>query len=260
MHSSLVIVCSAMVLLHGVSCYLFPQAVLNQVGFPKVYKRQTDSDEMAQQQCVLDKFDAVFQGNDSSFVRECRAVETAGNELDFSDPSQKYNISSILRTFCIPDCGNVIIDANDACGELESPEQKEYLIALCGANKNGSFCYDIFTSGLLLIQTEISCFIDSKSCNCLRISEGVAEQGCCINAHQDFFNSLDKVNYNPGEVYGACNIDLPAGCNNSPLQTSSSPPQASWISAVAILSALLVNHLLGYDIYPTTCSNAYPAL
>ena len=248
MHSSLLILFSAMVLLHGVSCYLFSQAVLNQVGFPKVYKRQTDSDEMAQQQCVLDKFDAVFQGNDSSFVRECRAAETAGNELDFSDPSHQNNFSSIFHTFCIPDCGNVLIDANNVCGAFDSPEEKKYLIALCGANKNGGFCYDIFASSLLLIQTEVSCFIDSKSCNCSRISEGVAEQGCCINAHQDFINSLDNFDYNPGEVYGACNVDLPAGCNNSPLQTSSSLPQASWITAVAILSALFVNHLLGYDI------------
>ena len=76
----------------------------------------------------------------------------------------------------------------------------------------------------------------------------MAEQGCCINALQNFINSLDISNYNVGEVYDACNIDLPAGCNNSPLQTSSSLPQASWISAVAIPSALLVNYLLGYDI------------
>ena len=129
MHS-LVIVCSAMVLLHGVSCYLFPQAVLHQVGFPKVYKRQTVSDEMAQEQCVLDKIDAVFRGNDSSFVRECRATETAEYELDISDPSHQNNFSSLLRTFCIPDCGNIIIDAYDACGVFDSPGEKEYLVAL----------------------------------------------------------------------------------------------------------------------------------
>ena len=244
MHSSLVIVCSAMVLLHGVSCYLFPQAVLNQVGFPKVYKRQTD----ARKQCVLDKFDAAFQGNNSRFVRECRAAETSGNEINFLDPSQQNNISSIFRTFCIPACGNALVDASDACGAFDSPEEKEYLVALCGANKNGDFCYEIFVNSTLLIQAEVSCSIDSENCSCLRISEGVAEQGCCINAHQDFINSLDNFNYNPGEVYGACNTDLPARCNNSLLETSSSLPQASWISAVAILLALLVNHLLGYDI------------
>ena len=77
MYSTTVVLCTAMVLFHGVSCHLFPQTYLDQVtnvGDSKVYKRQADDDGDMLVQCALDRFNAFYQGNNSNFVSQCRSI------------------------------------------------------------------------------------------------------------------------------------------------------------------------------------------
>ena len=113
MHWSLIIL-TATVLLHGVSCHLFPQAVLNQlvtnVEFPKQYKRQTTNELLG---CVSDKLDVAFRGNTSSFVSECKSV--AREEIDLSDILDTSNltslITSIFRTFPLSAMNRLVTEA-----------------------------------------------------------------------------------------------------------------------------------------------------
>lgn len=255
-HLYTVVLCSATILLHGVTCHRFPQAVdlvtrLSMEG-SKQYKRQADAGKMAQQQCVLEKYDAVYQGNNSRFVSECRSAITISNDLASSDRDNfglPSNFTALYRIFCIPECGDVLIDAYNDCGVFDGPEDEEYAVALCGANQNGDFCYEIFTDNVNLFLTSLSCYRNytvatSRRCDCQsELAEGVAEQGCCIDALHDFVNTLDLSGYMAEDVYDVCNVNLPVeGCNNSPLRTSSSLglPHFSYVFVVAV-TILMVN-------------------
>ena len=252
MYSSSVVVCTAMLLLHGVSCHFFPQAVLEQManmGASRVDvdKRQTDADDAAVQQCALDRFDAVFQGNNSRFVTECRATSVLENELDITT-AQQSDINDLYRIFCMPECGNVFLDAYDVCGAFENPEERSYLAGLCGSNDNGNFCYEIFIDSLNLLGSAYSCALNSEECVCGELSEGVRRQGCCVDTLHELVVILDDVfgDFVPEEVYGNCSVSLPeAGCTNSPL-SSSSLPQATIVSSVAIIILTLVVNAVIY--------------
>ena len=145
-----------------------------------------------------------------------------------------------FRTFCIPDCGNVALDAFTACGA--SREETSLVAGLCGSNENGNTCYEIFAGTVNLLSSALSCS-GGGECDCSSISEEVTRQGCCIVT----FNNLDDEDFGQdfdlNDVYDMCNIDVPeTECNNSPVSGSSSV-HASYISAVAILLALFVTNI-----------------
>jgi hypothetical protein len=212
-----------------------------------VDKRQTDADDAAAalQQCALDRFDAVFQGNNSRFVMECRATAVLGNELNFT---QQSDINDFYGIFCTPECGNVFLDAYDVCGAFENPEERSYLAGLCGSNDNGNFCYEIFLDSINLLGSAYSCAMNSEECVCGDLSEGVRRQGCCVDNLHELVVILDDVfgDFVPEEVYGNCSVSLPeAGCTNSPL-SSSSLPQATIVSSVAIIILTLAVNAVIY--------------
>ena len=156
---------TATALLHGVSCHLFPQAVLNQLVTnvelaTKQYKRQTTNEMVP---CISDKLDAAFRGNTSSFVSECKSAAREEIDLSSVDNFNTSNfqslVSSIYRTFCVRDCGDVVLDAYNDCGlfDVGLPGTKELNIGLCGTNENGILCYKLYGEGLTFIKTELSC-------------------------------------------------------------------------------------------------------
>ena len=149
--------------------------------------------------------------------------------------------TSTFRTFCIPDCGNVVIDAFTACGA--SREETNFFAALCGSNANGGTCYEIFAGTINLLSNALSCS-GGAECDCSSISEEVTRQGCCIvNFNENLDDEDLGQDFDLNDVYDMCNIDVPEReCNNSPLSGSSSV-HASYISAVAILLALFVNNI-----------------
>ena len=241
MYSTTVVLCTAIVLFHGVSSHLFPQTYLDQVtnvGDSKMYKRQADDDDDMLVQCALDRFNAFYQGNNSNFVSQCRFIFSP--EFDFLSGTN----TSTFCTFCIPDCGNVVIDALAACGA--SREVTSLFASLCGSNENGNTCYEIFAGTINLLSSALSCS-GGAECDCSSISEEVTRQGCCIVAFNANINNLDDEvfgqDFDLNDVYDMCNIDVPEReCNNSPLSGSSSV-HASYISAVAILLALFINNI-----------------
>ena len=243
MSSIIVALCTAMVLFHGIHCHLFPQVILGQVGASKVNKRQADDDDMLVQ-CALEKFNTFYQGNTSNIVSQCRSIFTSGLDFVSDDDSAVLD----FRTLCMPECGNVVIDAFIACGA--SREDGNTVAAFCGSNDDGDTCYEIYSGSIDLLGNALSCSAET-GCDCGSISEEVRRQGCCIVALNDNVNRQDDSvfgeDFDLNKVYANCNIDVPErGCNNSPLSGGSSL-HASYISATAILFVIFVNKFVGFD-------------
>ena len=214
-----------MILFHSAKCSLFPTEVvdmLTSAEHANDYKRQSNS----QLQCVNNLLNDHFQGNTSQFVADCKSIATDETELDFSNTaSVQVHISRIYKTFCVPECGNVVNDAYRRCQVYSNlpPGTEDLNVALCGKKETGISCYLLYGRGLDLITTESQCYNTYAStdvCTCRsQISAGVAEQGCCLDAYHDFIEGLSNT-YNPNSLYSACNVDVPRGCNNSPLSTA----------------------------------------
>lgn len=251
MRLTVLVLFTATVLLHGVSGHLFPRAIphvlTKKMELTKDYKRQSDI-----AQCVNDRIDAAFPGNDSDFVSDCRYSAREEFELiDLPDiPDLQSIINSVFRPFCIPECGNVIIDAYNDCGYFELiglSGVDDFLIGLCGTNQNGDFCYERYGDAIDLVSSEESCYGDylaTDECNCRSVLlDGVEEQGCCLDAYHDFFNDNDGF-VKADELYDACNVDLPTGCNNSPI-TAGSGVITQVAPLVTLISALIFSVVLG---------------
>ena len=245
MCSIIVALCTTMLLFHGVSCHLFPQAILGQVGASKVNKRQIDDDNMLLQ-CALERFNTFYQGNNSNIVSQCRTILTSG--LDFVSEDASAFID--FDTLCVPDCGNVVIDVFVACGS--SREDGNAVAALCGSNDNGDTCYELLPGSIDLLGNALSCSAGT-GCDCASISEEVRRQGCCIVSVNDNINRLDDSvfgeDFDLNEVYDNCNVNVPESeCNNSPLSGSGSL-RTSYInmSGTTILFVILVNNFIGFD-------------
>jgi hypothetical protein len=196
----------------------------------------------------LDRFDAFYQGNTSSVVTDCRAF--ANLDDDLNPESGQAVVNAAFRTLCIPECGNVLLEAYDACGAFISRDERSLLSSLCGINRNGNFCYEYLIATEALLTTAAICSIDHDAveCNCPAIAEGIEVRGCCIGIVHDLLEILKALNFigdvNLDAVYNDCNVDVrERECNNSPLTASGSLPRATYISAVAILLALLVKLL-----------------
>ena len=241
MYSFLVVLCIAALLLDGVSCHLFSQAIIEKLTHADTLELQQNQEDIeSAHQCTLDRLHHAYQGNHTSFVTGCMAAAELDFELDPSATNQS-TINAAFHTLCVPECGNAILDAYDSCGLFESSYERKYLAALCGSNENGDLCYELFFDSMDLLTTAAPCFHGTCSCNSL--SEGVGRQGCCIDALNDLVNSLqdDLGGFTLDRVYGGCNIAPEAGCNNSPLSDGSSLLRAS---ALALLLPLLVNGVL----------------
>ena len=231
------------VLLHGVSCYLFPQALLNlnsngalELSPTELHrgKRQANVEEAVAGilHCISEKLDATFAGNNSRFVSDCKSAATVELEMDSLDDLVSQ-VNSIYDSLCVRECGDVILKAYRDCGyfDVVFPGTEEFTIAMCGTNDNGNMCYKLYGKGLALTTHESLCYVGYTSqgkCNCQsELSDAVEQQGCCINAYHKLNNGLGLLAYNPDDLYNdICKVSLPkSGCNNSPLRASSSMPR-----------------------------------
>ena len=216
----LLALCS-MIILGGVSCYHFPRAraVLDSMRLlgKQDYKRQTDFD-----QCFDEKLSAL--GVDSTCIN-------AEEGFDFNIVfGSQLEVDSFFNEFCKPECGNAILQAYECCDDdidddIDDDEQSiiDYFISLCETNQKGEKCYEHYTSALGHSSIEQGCFDDYNDLGvCLcdeELSDEVEEQGCCINSYIDFVTEIS----NPREFYSECSVDLPEGCNNSPIGLSEPP-------------------------------------
>ena len=248
MQPSTVILCAVVILLHGVSCRLFPEVILDPlttVNQLKDYKRQTISEL---RQCVSEGITAAFPGNTSSFVSACRASATQNIiEYDSSSLNAAYLqsvLNTVYPTFCIPDCGNVALDVYNDCGVFDTfPGSEKITADLCSTNEKGEVCYKIYGDGFNLITSERACYDTYQAtdqCTCRSVlSNGVSEQGCCINIYHDFVSGIPGA-YNPDRLYSECNVDRPADCNNSPISGS-----ISLVSTATLILSLACIAVLG---------------
>lgn len=248
MHLIVLVLFTATALLDDVSGHVFPPTISHMrtksMDLPR-YKRQGDTE-----QCVNDKLDAAFSGDNSNFVvSNCKL--SARELLKLIDTSDSQStINSIFGTFCDPECGNVIIDAFNDCGHFEQAgvsNLKGFIIGLCGTNQNGDICYQIYDDAIFQLYSEQNCYnfnyIILGTCTGCRntLSQGVKEQGCCLNTYHNFVSNAgagwDYSYAKADELYDACNVNLPKGCNNSPIAGSGHGlmPQVALVTVMSVL-------------------------
>ena len=257
----LVLFTAATVLLDNVNGNDFPPAISH------IQKRSTDPPRYKRrdtEQCVDDKLDTAFSGDNSNFVLNCKS--SARWLIDFVDTSYSQStITSMFNTFCNPECGNAIIDAFNDCEYFEETgvyNLKDFLIGLCGTNQNGDNCYEIYSSAYTQLYNERSCYNSisygrqcTSSCG-YTLSQGARVRGCCLNAFHNYVTNggwnYYYNSYDPSDLYDACNVDLPTGCNNSPIATGNSPTTEesghgviTQVALVPLMSVLIFSVLLG---------------
>ena len=256
MHLTVLVLFTATVLLDNVNGNDFPPAVSH------IQKRSTDPPRYKRhdtEQCVDDKLDTAFSGDNSNLLLNCKRSARWLIDLDDSSYSQS-TINSMFNTFCKPECGNVIIDAFNDCEHFEETgvyNLKDFLIGLCGTNQNGDICYEIYSSAYSQFYTERSChnIISYTQCtsSCRStLSQGVRVRGCCLNAYHNYVTNGGwdyYYNYDPSDLYDACNVDLPTGCNNSPITGSdvmiTGSSVMTQVALVTLMSASIFSVLLG---------------
>ena len=222
--------CLALAFVHGASSQLVPESVvttlIEQDNSTQKYKRQTT----AQLQCVSNRLDVIFRGNNASFVSQCKSVAVAQVQLDVSNPSRaQAQISPFYRAYCNHECGDAINDAYNECGAYSSaPAGTETLnIGLCGTNEDGNICYQLYGDGLTIVRTEASCYntyISRRVCTCRSaLSEAGDRQGCCLDVYHNFISGLGPSAYNPSVLYNACNVGRQSSCTNNPFFVPTAP-------------------------------------
>ena len=187
MFLSLMILCSVIILSHGVNSHFYPKVLTKGT---EIFTKRQDNIE----QCVIDG----LSGN---------------SECDLSI------VDSFASVFCLPDCGQFALDVARDCGADPAA-----LAALCDSNENGEFCYDLLDRFVQLINSvEETCFTSEvcpSACQS-ELSQGVTELGCCVSALVDVV-MLSMVD--PEDLFGECNIDLPESCNNEPPDDGNNEP------------------------------------
>ena len=207
MFQSVVILCSTIILFHGVSSHLHPKQILeltSSVLPHKNFKRQS------------------FNLNGVCFVNQLRdRSPTCFNRLASSGTSDP--IRALFRPLCSTDCGQVVLDSLDNCG-LGSAEVNIFA-DLCGTNANGVRCYTLLDEiSELAADTNGACANSgscSNTCQSL-LTQLVEQQGCCLDVFIDYARTLAGGS-NPRELLNICNIDTPTGCNNSPFTATDMP-------------------------------------
>lgn len=254
MHPTAIVLFTTTVLLQGVSCHLelIPRGIPRMMAMRMELSKRQDAINV--QQCVIDKVDAAFVGNNSRFASDCKAAvigefEITALELTNTGDSHFQSlVNTVYRTFCVADCGNVILDAYTDCGvfdqELPVSGLEEFTVGLCGTNRNGTFCYEMIAAGMNLIFTEATCYstaLSTETCTCsAELSEAVQQQDCCINIYHKLISGVQGSTYSPPDLYYTCNVELPSGCNNTPLTipTTTSTDQTDSTSPVPFISII----------------------
>ena len=125
-----------MVFFHGTSSHLLPQAALHLVttgAIPKEYRRQASDDEAMQ--CVSDRLDAVFQGNNSfqnaslpAYKRLRMAIAQNSNHklVQSSKPFASLNVArSFLMLMLTVDCSIQMIVITNLQSTCVAPTRME---------------------------------------------------------------------------------------------------------------------------------------
>ena len=123
------------------------------------------------------------------------------------------------------------------------PGSEAFNVGLCGTNEDGNQCYQLYGDGLTIQRTEASCYntyISMGVCTCqIALTEAVQRQGCCLDGYHDFLSGLGpSAPYSPSVLYNACNVNRPAGCNNT-IAASDSSSSTSVDTTIIIVTAVV---------------------
>ena len=92
-------------------------------------------------ECILDKFDAFYEGNNADYVTDCRSIIDNGFDIAIIYDDQSA-INNFYRTLCTPECGTIVLDAYNACETGGGHEISDAVFGFCGSNEKGDVYYE----------------------------------------------------------------------------------------------------------------------
>ena len=172
--------------------------------------------------CIADNVVTRLDGPSNA---ACRSVASQLGQLYNSD-DEVQSISGGLnnfQVFCLPECGQVLIDIWQDCNAFDDIEDAaNLLIGMC-ASDVGATCYSNFNELFQYVDDGEDCYDNlmstgtcSSDCS-TTLSDGVQQYGCCVNVPIDFEDVREEAN----SLLSACGVNLPAPCTNSPLSAAS---------------------------------------
>lgn len=180
---------------------------------------------------------------------DCLAVLVQLQDLyDSSDVVDSISSSVTFSEFCLPSCGQVVIDAWQSCNAYSEVEDvANLLIGMCASN-GGTPCYTYYDELFAYFYDGVSCYMSLNStgqCSSECASgtrDGVESYGCCVNVAIRY--ELPYTNFTEADVNGlfsACDVSRPDSCKNSPLMAPSSASQVvTFTTTIYIFISTLV--------------------
>ena len=221
MYLSAAVLFLAVALLQGVRGSFVPHGSLNSTG--SVIKRQQTSgctnDRALQQdsQCmeIVDRVNRLLGSLTALNTQSLANVQSSLSNLQSS-------YSEVFRVFCVPECGNALMNLYEDCGVFDTtPALKDYFIGLCATNKHGDVCYEHYVSSITWIVQGITCSSLNKysdTCSCKsKLDTAIETIGCCVNVYEDYLIPSSNGFYSSSALYADCNAQAPENCNNSPI-------------------------------------------
>ena len=225
----LVVVLLAILLLHGVHSHIFPK------HFQELAKSMQPLKQMKRQDFNINEECADKKSTELSLA--CQGIVPVGDISDLDD---------IGNFICSPECGQAFLDIIRDCGGNSA--EVRILASLCGTNSDGIACYNFLNDFEQLnneSDDDVCPSITTCPSTCQSLfSQLFSRQGCCFDV---FLNIIRLVE--PGIIelldsrLDTCDIDVPPGCNNSPI--SGGITTIFEVSCSAILSALALVTVLG---------------
>lgn len=179
----------------------------------------------------------------------CLAVVVQLQNL-YESSAPVTDISSRVRfsEFCLPSCGQLIIDAWQSCNAYSEVEDfANLLIRMCASHMD-TVCYTYGDEFFRYFYDGVNCYMSLEStgqCSSECASgtrNGVESYGCCVNIAIRY--ELPNTNFTEADVnnlFSACDVSRPDSCKNSPLmEPSSASPVSIFIAAVYICLSTIV--------------------
>lgn len=204
----------------------------------KTLKKRADitSDQI---KCISNYISDELDENDLDCLGVVVQLQNLYNSSDVVD-----SISSSVRfsEFCLPSCGQVIIDSWQSCNAyVEVEDVANLLIGMCASNE-GTPCYNYYDELFAYFDGGLSCYMSLKSTgqcssDCATgTRDGVESYGCCVNVAIRY--ELPYTNYteeDANKLFSTCDVSRPDSCKNSPLMAPSSASQVVLFTATVYI-------------------------
>ena len=134
----------------------------------------------------------------------------------------------LFNAFCVPSCGQAIINAWTTCRIYNNVRSTgELLINLCSANGRRP-CYRDYAQLMVAFRDGSTCFNGLQSGSCSTdcrtdITLDIQNYGCCINIPIMYFDAIDEadVNASANILFNNCRVHRPPVCPSTGLKPPS---------------------------------------